>query len=810
MVLAVGAVHEALLAAGLRTQKDLVAIAGDVVDVHDLACLIGVGASAVHPYLALASAGRHDSEEGEARLRKALEHGLLKVMAKMGISCVSSYCGAHIFEAIGLGAEVMELCLPELPSRIGGFNLSDLERQARAWHEEAWAETEGAVPDYGRFRFRKAGEFHAYNPIAVRAAQRAAREGDAEAYASFRELSSMGPPQELRDLLEIVPAAKPAPLEEVEPAEAIVTRFISTAMSLGALSPEAHSALALAMNSVGARSNSGEGGEDPDSYTETGPRADNRIKQVASARFGATPQYLRRADELEIKIAQGSKPGEGGQLPGIKVTNLIARLRHAQPGMQLISPPPHHDIYSIEDLAQLIYDLKSASPRARVGVKLVSEAGVGTIAAGVAKAHADYILVSGHSGGTGASPLSSIKSAGVPWELGLAETQQVLVDQRLRERVSLRTDGGLKSGRDVLLAAILGAEEFGFGTGVLVALGCDMARQCHLNTCPTGVATQRDDLRAKFQGRPEHVVTYLTFIAEEARGLLAAVGARTLEEVIGRVELLRALPHDRLDLSYLLRVPAAADAPRRRLWARNGPAPEPTPPSGAIDTSVRAAGAGLRGARLRYKGSAGQSFGAWADEGTELVLEGEANDYVGKGLGGAVIAIRPFADDAAVDPVLAGNTCLYGATSGRLFIAGRVGERFAVRNSGALAVVEGAGDHFCEYMTGGVAVALGPVGGNVGAGMTGGVAYIREWAQLNADSVVARPVPAEDLSELRFLVEEHVRRTGSSRGSEILADWEGASRSFQQIVPIAALTTAPADAEPPSQEAVADPEERRV
>ncbi|HSR24668.1 MAG TPA: glutamate synthase large subunit, partial [Candidatus Eisenbacteria bacterium] len=802
MVLAVGAVHERLLRSGQRMQKDLVALAGDAIDVHDVACLVTAGAGAVHPYLALATARLH-GDEGEGtpsgqggedsvrRYRHAVEHGLLKVMAKMGISCVASYCGAQVCEALGLGAEVMELCLPGVPSRIGGASFADLEARQREWHRQAWETQDKPVGrdglvDYGRVRFRKAGEFHTYNPLAVRAAQKAARTGDGEQWRRWQELSTMGPPQDLRDLLEIRPAPAPVPLDQVEPAPDICRRFVSTAMSLGALSPEAHAALAVAMNEIGARSNSGEGGEDPDFYDRAGPRRDNKIKQVASARFGVTPEYLRRAEELEIKIAQGSKPGEGGQLPGIKVTSLIARLRHAQTGQQLISPPPHHDLYSIEDLAQLIYDLKAIAPHARVGVKLVSEAGVGTIAAGVVKAKADYVLISGHNGGTGASPLSSIKSAGSPWELGLAETQHVLVEHDLRERVSLRTDGGLRAGRDIVVAAMLGAEEFGFGTGVLVALGCDMARQCHLNTCPTGIATQREDLRARFTGHPDHVITYLTLLAEDARRHLARAGARSIDEVVGRVELLREVPNElALDLSFILRAPADPVAPRRRLWARNGEPPQATPPAGEIHNSHRAVGAGRRGERLRYRGSAGQSFGAWLDDGMELELEGEANDYVGKGMGGGVIAIRPFAGDGTeggdLRPVLAGNTCLYGATGGRLFLAGRAGERFCVRNSGAVAVLEGAGDHFCEYMTGGVAVALGTVGWNVGAGMTGGVAYVREWGQLNPDSVCARPVPPEDAEQLRALLEEHRRCTDSRLAAELLADWPAALRGFRQV-----------------------------
>jgi glutamate synthase (ferredoxin) len=802
MALAVGAVHEHLLAKGDRMAKDLVAIAGDVVDVHDVACLITIGATAVHPYLALAAAGAGRAQgalptDGEIRYRKALETGLLKVMAKMGISCVASYRGAQVLEALGLGAEVMELCFPLVPSRIGGADLADIEQMARARH----AVEVQQLPDHGRVRFRKAGEHHAYNPHAVKAAQKAAQTGEQEAYREWRRLSSMGPPQSLRELLRIKDAKRPLPLEDVEPASEIVKRFVSTAMSLGALSPEAHETLAIAMNQIGARSNSGEGGEDPITYDDSdGVRRDNRVKQVASARFGVTPRYLKRADELEIKIAQGSKPGEGGQLPGIKVTSLIARLRHAQPGMQLISPPPHHDIYSIEDLAQLIHDLKTINPRARIGVKLVSEAGVGTIAAGVAKARADYILISGHDGGTGASPLSSIKNAGVPWELGLAETQQVLVSNRLRERVSLRTDGGLRSGRDIVVAALLGAEEFGFGAGVLVALGGDMARQCHLNTCPTGIATQREDLRAKFAGRPEHVINHLFFIAEETREYMSRLGIRSLDDLVGRVDLLEAPADSPLDLSFMLGTTDAA-LPHRRTWARNGDLPAAPPPSGPIDNSHRTVGAALdRGESRRYTGSAGQSFGAFLDEGVELTLEGQAQDYVGKGMGAGVIAIRPFAGDASGDAVLAGNTICYGATGGKLFVAGRVGERFCVRNSGAVAVVEGAGDHFCEYMTGGVAVALGPVGWNAGAGMTGGVAYVTEWRQLNADSVVAREVPAEDAAELRALVEEHHRRTDSKRAAGLLANWDRELKRFRQIVPVA-VVQAPAVSEPTQAEA---------
>src|SRR6185295_9884936 len=599
-------------------------------------------------------------------------------------------------------------------------------------------------------RYRRDGEDHGWSPPLVRALQH----GE---YAGFADGVKARVPAGPRDLLAFREQT-PVPLEEVEPADEIRRRFISSAMSLGALSPEAHETLAIAMNRMHARSNSGEGGEDPATYVARagGDRADNRIKQVASGRFGVTTSYLVRADELEIKIAQGSKPGEGGQLPGHKVTDLIARLRHAVVGIPLISPPPHHDIYSIEDLAQLIHDLKTVNPTARVGVKLVAEAGVGTVAAGVAKAYADYVLISGHNGGTGASPLSSIKHAGSPWELGLAETQAILLRNGLRERIEVRTDGGLRTGRDVVIAALLGAEAFGFGTATVVALGCAMARQCHLNSCPTGIATQRADLRAKFRGTPEQVIAYFTHIADDVRRIMASLGVRRMDDLIGRVELLQRIDRPEtpraqtLDLSALLTPPAAPGARRRTLernvrpgivsldaeiLAENGTARVIPIGNHHLTVGARIAGQLARehgsqgpGApmRLRFRGSAGQSFGAFTLPRMHLQLEGEANDHVGKGLCGGEIVIRPFRGAAYANGshVLLGNTALYGATSGRLFAAGAAGDRFAVRNSGAIAVIEGAGDHCCEYMTGGVVVVLGPVGRNFAAGMSNGIAYV--------------------------------------------------------------------------------------
>ncbi len=865
MLLAIGAVRSHLVHTGLRARVGLVAEVGDALDIHHFAALIGYGAEAVHPWLALvtiddtfgrAAAGpaggraererdaepRPTPDEARRRFRSAAEKGLLKILSKMGISTLSSYCGAQIFEALGLGAEVIDFCFAGTASPIGGVGFEEIGDDVLARHRAAFGGSEESLPDYGRVRFRKEGEDHGWAPATVVALQQAAKAATPETYAAYVAKSGARRPAGPRDLLAIR-AGTPIPLQEVEPAEAIRRRFISSAMSLGALSPEAHATLAIGMNRMGAKSNSGEGGEDPAHYRlpPDGDRADNRIKQVASARFGVTTEYLVRAQELEIKIVQGAKPGEGGQLPAHKVTELIARLRHAVPGIQLISPPPHHDIYSIEDLAQLILDLKTVNPRARVGVKLVAESGVGTVAAGVCKAYADYVLIAGHNGGTGASPLSSIKHAGAPWELGLAETQQTLVRNGLRHRIEVRTDGGLKTGRDVVIAALLGAEAYGFGTAALVAIGCAMARQCHLNTCPTGVATQRPDLRAKFKGTPEQVVAYFTLLAEEVRGILAGLGARTLDAIIGRADLLERVEHPEipraqmLDLSLLLggghiagRAAARAEEPpaRRSHGARND-----RPGLISLDTEILAelspylesglpfagtyairnhhltVGARIAGAiaerlgdeglpegrvRLRFAGPAGQSFGAFAVRGMHLDLEGEANDYVGKGLSGGEITIRPFRRagyaEATHQNLIIGNVCLYGATGGQVFAAGQAGDRFAVRNSGAIAVIEGAGNRCCEYMTGGIVVVLGRAGRNLGAGMSNGVAYVLDEGRTlherhNPDMVELVDLDDQDAEVVLRLVREHEEKTTSPRARAILVDWNRHRPLFRKVAP---------------------------
>ena len=837
MLLLVGAMHNHLIETGLRMQVDLVCETGEVWDVHQLAVLIGYGAAAVHPWMALDAASALSGTRGYEQVRPLelrqnylhmMEYGFLKVMSKMGISTVSGYRGAHIFEILGLGTPIVERCFPGTPSRLDGIGFGEIEEDVRKRHSDAYTQLAPRLPDQGMIKFKKDGESHAFAPSIVTAIQDASQKNDKTAYEEYRNLIRQQPLTTIRDLMELRPAGDPVPLEEVESASRIADRFVVTAMSLGSLSPEAHSTLSIAMNRMGARSNSGEGGEDPAWYDMTGPDIPHsKVKQVASGRFGVTTRYLIKAEELEIKIAQGAKPGEGGQLPGFKVTEFVARMRHAVEGLPLISPPPHHDIYSIEDLAQLIFDLRQVNPRAKIGVKLVSEAGVGTVAAGVAKAQADYVLVSGHSGGTGAAPLASIKHAGVPWELGLSETQQTLVQNGLRSRVRLRTDGGLKTPEDVIFAAMFGADEFGFGTSVLVAMGCDMARQCHLNTCPTGIATQRADLRAKFAGTPEMVIGYFDQLTQGIRELLAQLGVRSIGELVGRTDLLAPKQVDgraaMLDISSMMPTPVAAELRQNsvdvdrsdevlddRLWADIEA--NLTQPSiqltSSVQTSDRTVGARIAGnlqrqresglvsldrMHLDFTGSAGQSFGAFIVPGMVLSLEGQANDYVGKGLAGGEIAIFPRQDAAFHTPqTIAGNTILYGATTGHLFVAGTVGERFMVRNSGASAVVEGIGDHGCEYMTGGQAVILGPTGRNFGAGMTNGRAWVFDPAgdfetRINTESVSLEPMDETSAWTVRQLIERHVELTGSFHARDLLRRWKDVTAQFRQVVPNAAL-----------------------
>jgi glutamate synthase (NADPH/NADH) large chain/glutamate synthase (ferredoxin) len=853
MLLAVGAVHHQLIREGKRLKASIIAETGEARDVHQIALLIGFGASAVNPYLAFATL-RGLVDEGHASAKdvlkaisqekaaenyeKAVDAGLLKIISKMGISTISGYHAAQIFEAIGLDQETLDRCFEGLTSRIGGIGIDQLAAEVLDRHAVAFGNGKAPGLDAGAYyRYRREGEYHAFNPEVWRALHKAVESGDHGDYRQYADSVQSRPPVTPRDLLEFVPV-EPVPLEEVEPIEAIARRFVSAAMSLGALSPEAHSTISIGMNRLGAKSNTGEGGEDAARRVVqlNGDTANSKIKQVASARFGVTPGYLASAEELEIKMAQGSKPGEGGQLPGFKVSAQIAALRHTLPGTPLISPPPHHDIYSIEDLAQLIYDLKMVNPRARVAVKLVAEEGVGTIAAGVAKGYADVVHISGHDGGTGASPLSSIKSAGAPFELGLSETQQVLVMNDLRGRVKLRTDGGFKTGRDVVIAALLGAEEFGFGTAAAVSVGCKMARQCHLNTCPVGVATQREDLRAKFTGTPENVVNFFLHVAEEVREVLASLGARSIDEVIGRVDLLRQVHAGedprvhRIDLGRILAQPDPdCSRPHRRMQERNdrvdtplddvilrdlGAALETGEPvrlSYAVTNQNRTVGARVSGeiayrygdeglppntVQLEFRGSAGQSFGAFNFRGVQLVLTGEANDYVAKGMGGGEVVVRP-SDNVPFqshENTIVGNTVLYGATGGKLFVAGRAGERFAVRNSGALAVIEGVGDHGCEYMTEGVVVILGETGRNFGAGMSNGVAYVldesREFPKkINPELVgLAQVTAAADIEIMETLIRRHHELTGSRRAKTILDNWESYLPLFWKAAPHFALT----------------------
>jgi len=853
-LLAAGAVHQHLVRTAERSRTSLLLETGEPREVHHFCTLLGYGADAINPYLAFEAiqgmAARGDllgiwsDEELIERYRDSIGKGILKVMAKMGISTLTSYRGAQIFEAVGLGPAVMDRCFAGTASRIKGAGFREIALDALRRHDQAWSERPDVrhrqLPNPGEFHWRAEGEARMWNPGTVAAARRAAETGGEETYREFARLANESESSRctIRSLLRFREGTA-IPLEEVEPASEIVKRFTTGAMSFGALSQEAHETLALAMNRIGAKSNSGEGGEDAARFDPL-PNGDSRrsaIKQVASGRFGVTMEYLANADQLQIKMAQGAKPGEGGELPGKKVSEEIARVRHTTPGVMLISPPPHHDIYSIEDLAQLIFDLKNANPRADISVKLVSAVGVGTVAAGVTKARADHILVSGHDGGTGASPLTSIKHAGLPWELGIADVHQTLVLNGLRDRVKLEVDGQIKTGRDVAIGALLGAEEFGFSTAPLIAIGCIMMRKCHLNTCPVGVCTQDPVLRARFTGTPEHVINYLFLVAEEVRQIMAGLGFRTVAEAIGRSDMLEADPDLRpevastLDFSAMLRR-AVPEEGTTGLWKQRAqdhkleevfdrelirlcePALEGGQPvviarqirnvnrtTGTLlshEVVRRHGGAGLPDGsiRLDLQGSAGQSLGAWLAGGITIDLEGDANDYVGKGLSGGRIVVRPPAEAtfAPEENVIIGNVALYGATSGEAFFCGVAGERFCVRNSGASAVVEGVGEHGCEYMTGGHAVILGPTRRNFAAGMSGGIAFVwdptgefsercnQEMVELDSMDL-SSPDLIEDEKELRRLVEAHLKYTGSERARRILDKWEERIHEFVRVIP---------------------------
>ncbi|OQW44901.1 MAG: glutamate synthase subunit alpha [Proteobacteria bacterium SG_bin6] len=849
-VLAAAAVHTHLVRKGLRAYASINVRAAECLDTHYHAVLIGVGATTVNAYLAEAAiADRHarallpgmSLDEALARYRHALDEGLLKIMSKMGIAVISSYRGGYNFEAVGLSRSLVNDLFPGMPAKISGEGYKSLHLSARMRHEAAYRAPAGTLPIGGYYRQRMGGEAHAYSAPLMHALQTAVARDSYSTYLQFARGVADLPPIYLRDLLQLNQPEQGVPVEQVEAITAIRKRFVTPGMSLGALSPEAHETLAIAMNRIGAKAVSGEGGEDPSRYTpyENGDNANSVIKQVASGRFGVTAEYLSACEEIEIKVAQGAKPGEGGQLPGFKVTELIAKLRHATPGVTLISPPPHHDIYSIEDLAQLIYDLKQVNPRARVCVKLVSSAGIGTVAAGVAKAHADVILISGHVGGTGASPQSSIKYAGTPWEMGLSEVNQVLTLNGLRHRVKLRVDGGLRTGRDIVIAAILGAEEFGIGTLSLVAMGCIMVRQCHSNTCPVGVCTQDERLREKFGGSPEKVINLMTFIAEEVRDILARLGCKSLDEVIGRTELLRQVSRgaehlDDLDLNPILaKVDARDDERRFALPTFRNEVPDsldaqilqdaaPVFSRGekmqltySVRNTHRAVGTRLSGeitrtfgmkklapghVHVRLRGSAGQSLGAFLCQGITLEVFGDANDYVGKGLSGGTIIVRPVVSSplASQENTILGNTVLYGATSGRLFAAGQAGERFAVRNSGAEVVVEGCGANGCEYMTGGTAVVLGTVGANFGAGMSGGMAFVYDPdggfpTRANGETIVWQRLASTHWEGvLRELIATHAGATDSKWAARLIEEWPQVIGDFWQVVPKEMLARLPA------------------
>jgi glutamate synthase (NADPH/NADH) large chain len=837
-LLATGAVHHHLVRKGLRCDVNIIVETGVARDPHHFACLIGYGATAIYPYLVyqslhdIAQRGNLDKQKQLGRsYRRGIRKGLFKIMSKMGISSISSYRGAQLFEIVGLHSEIVDRCFVGTISRIQGSNFDDLLSDQKQLAIAAW-KPQLPIEQGGLLKYVHGGEYHCYNPDVVMTLQAAVRTGNFEVYKDYAELVNNRPVATLRDLLSMTAAGPAVPLDEVEPVEDILVRFDSAGMSLGALSPEAHESLAIAMNRMGARSNSGEGGEDPSRY---GTERVSKIKQVASGRFGVTAEYLVNAEVIQIKIAQGAKPGEGGQLPGHKVNEMIARLRFAKPGVGLISPPPHHDIYSIEDLAQLIFDLKQVNPKALVSVKLVAEPGVGTIAAGVVKAYADLITISGYDGGTGASPLSSVKYAGSPWELGLSEAHQVLRSNDLRCKVRLQTDGGLKTGVDVIKAAMLGAESFGFGTGPMVALGCKYLRICHLNNCATGVATQNSTLRSEFFiGLPDMVINFFRFVAEETRLLMAELGVRKLEELIGRVDLLQPEPgttdrQSRLDLSPIVSTAGIADdAAQFCTELRNDPFDKGELAEEMLQAALpaieaktggrfgfevrnfnRSIGARLSGEIARrhgndgmrdapidilLRGTAGQSLGVWNVAGLNLILIGDANDYVGKGMAGGRIVVRPPDDAGYVvrETAIIGNTCLYGATGGQLFAAGTAGERFAVRNSGATAVIEASGDHCCEYMTDGVVVVLGQTGINFGAGMTGGFAYVLDIDRCFVDRYnhelidIHRITPQTmevHLHHLRSLITQHVEATDSEWGSQILEDYRTFMPKFWVVKP---------------------------
>ncbi len=861
MILATSAVHSWLTRKGLRTFCSINVRSAECVDPHYFAVLIGAGATTVNAYLAQDSLadrierGLLDCSLTEAvrNYRNAIDQGLLKIMSKMGISVISSYRGGLNFEAVGLSRAMCAEYFPGMLSRISGIGVSGIQRKLEEVHALGWRGERDILPIGGFYKLRRSGEKHAWEAQTMHLLQAACNKASYEMWKQYSKAMQSNPPIHLRDLLAIKPMGGAVPIEEVESITSIRKRFVTPGMSLGALSPEAHKTLNVAMNRIGAKSDSGEGGEDPAHFVPeaNGDNPSAKIKQVASGRFGVTAEYLNQCEELEIKIAQGAKPGEGGQLPGMKVTELIARLRHSTPGVTLISPPPHHDIYSIEDLAQLIYDLKQINPRCKVTVKLVASSGVGTIAAGVAKAKADVILISGHNGGTGASPATSIKYVGLPWEMGLTEAHQVLAMNNLRGRVTLRTDGGLRTGRDIVMAAMMGAEEFGIGTAALIAMGCIMVRQCQSNTCPVGVCTQDEALRDKFTGNADKVVNLITFYATEVREILASIGARSLDDVVGRADLLsqvsRGSAHlDDLDLNPLLiTVDGAADIVYDREKPRNAVSDtldaqivndasrflndgEKMQLQYAVQNTLRTVGTrtsshivskfGMRNSlqpdhlTVKLNGSAGQSLGAFAAPGLKIEVSGDANDYVGKGLSGGTIVVRPpmASPLVAAQNTIIGNTVLYGATDGCLFAAGRAGERFAVRNSGADVVIEGCGTNGCEYMTGGTAVILGSIGANFGAGMTGGMAFLydpedKAETMINHETVVTCPVTVEHwMSLLHGLVQRHQKETGSVKAADLLQHWDLERENFVQVCPKEMLTRLPY---PLSEEETAIPAE---